>query len=361
LDASSASSFKGTVLTAMVPSGSAFCRATPGAADPSVTSSVSSGYGPGIDANYGITIKDRMPTNRCPVLALLIALIATFLLASPAANAGTCCVWRITNVPHPFYLVGTVHALSGTDYPLPKPYEMALRDSQRLVFEMKPDPKSDFPDKFGLAATYPKGDEIGHHVHPQTWQFLAKQYGYSHLFEYPWTIGHHQMAGIQELRPWAVAFMLWGVRGYNDVFSKHGVDNHIAYQGRRMGKELAGLETTEEHVAVLAGMSDIESELILLDALVRGDKRRDDFNQLRAAWKKGDVAAMWELDQRERKQNPGAQARLLDMRNVKWVPRIKEEINSGKPTAIVVGAGHYPGYNGLLKLLEHQGFTIEQL
>src|SRR6202011_2965302 len=163
------------------------------------------------------------------------------------------------------------------------------------------------------------------------------------------------------LRPWAVAWMVWGIRGYNDVFDVHGVDNHLDFQARRMGKETAGLETSDEHVQVLAGMSAIESELMLLEAITRGDKRRDDYNQYRAAWKKGDIATMWELEQRTRKQNPGAEARLLDMRNVKWIPKIKAEINTGKPTSIVVGAAHYPGYNGLLKLLEHQGYKVEQL
>ena len=289
-------------------------------------------------------------------------LLLAFAFAFPVqSNAGTCCVWRITNVNHPFYLVGTIHALSGSDYPLPKPYDEAFRNSQRLVFEIKPDPQSDFPDKFALATCYKKGDDIRKHVHPQTWQFLGKQYGYSHFFEFPWSIGNHRMAGIEELRPWAVAWMIWGIRGYNDVFNEHGVDNHMGYQGRRAGKELAGLESTDEHIQVLAGMSDIESELLLLDAVVRGDKRRDDFNKMRAAWRKGDIDTMWELGLRERKLNPGADARLLDVRNVKWIPKIKAEINSGKPTSIIVGAGHYPGYNGLIKLLERQGYKIEQL
>ena len=290
-----------------------------------------------------------------------LAIFGVLLIVTQSANAGTCCVWRITNVDHPFYLVGTIHALASSDYPLPKPYDEALRNSQRLVFEIRNDPKSDFPDKFALAACYKKGDDIRKHVHPQTWQFLGKQYGYSHFFEFPWSLGKHYMAGIEELRPWAVAWMIWGIRGYNDVFDKHGVDNRLDYQARRMGKETAGLETSDEHIAVVAGFSDIESELLLLDAIVRGDKRRDDFNEYRAAWRKGDIAKMWELQQRERKLNPGGEAKLLDMRNVKWIPKIKAEINTGKPTTILVGAAHYPGYNGLLKLLERQGYKIEQL
>jgi len=293
---------------------------------------------------------------------LLFTCGSAFVLSLPSqTQAGTCCVWRITNVNHPFYLVGTIHALAGSDYPLPKGYDEALRNSQRLVFEITPDRKSDFPDKFAIAATYPKGDDIRHHVHAKTWEFLAKNFKESEYFGHMWQFGNHHIEGVEQLKPFAIAFYIWGIHGYNDIFNEHGVDNHLAFQGRRTGKELAGLETTEEHINVLSGMSDIESELILLDALVRGDKRREDFNQLRAAWKKGDTATMWQLHQRERKLNPGGDARLLDMRNVKWIPKIKAEINTGKPTAIVAGAGHFMGYNGVITLLEHQGYKIEQL
>ena len=59
--------------------------------------------------------------------------------------------------------------------------------------------------------------------------------------------------------------------------------------------------------------------------------------------------------------NPGAFVRLLDERNMKWIPKIKAEFNSGKPTSIVVGAGHMLGPNGLLALLERNGYRFEQL
>lgn len=290
-----------------------------------------------------------------------VLLLVSSMILTASAEAGTCCVWRITNVNQPFYLVGTIHALSGNDYPLPKGYDEALKNSQRLIFEITPDRKSDFGDKFELAATYPKGDDIRKHIHPKTWQFLAMNFKESQYFGNLWRFGKHHIEGVEQLRPWAIAFYVWGIHGYNDVFDEHGVDNHLAYQARRLGKEVGGLETNDEHIKVLSGMSDIESELILLDALTRGDKRRDDFNQMRAAWKKGDTATMWQLHQRERKLNAGGDARLLDMRNVKWIPRIKSEINSGKPTAIVAGSAHFIGYNGVVTLLEHQGYKIEQL
>jgi uncharacterized protein YbaP (TraB family) len=292
------------------------------------------------------------------LLALCVFALVCF---GSDANAATCCVWRVTSVPVPFYLVGTLHALSGNDYPLPAPYTQALRDSQRLLFEISPDPKSDFPKKFVRAAEYPKGDDIRHHVHPQTWEYLAKNFKYSDFFSQTWIIGDHPIEGVEKLRPWAVAYFLWGIRGYNDVFSSHGVDNHLSYQARRMGKEVGGIETSEEHVEVLSGMNDIESELILLDTLVRGDKRKQDYNELRAAWKKGDTAALWANNMRFRKIDPGADVRLLDIRNVKWIPRIKAEMKSGKPTSIVAGAGHFIGPNGVVSLLQKAGYKVEQL
>src|SRR6266576_3810214 len=93
-----------------------------------------------------------------PRLLKFLCVASLFAISCPAARAATACVWRVTSVPHPFYLVGTIHALSGNDYPLAKAYDEALRNSQKLIFEIQPDPKSDFSDKFDVAATYPHGD-----------------------------------------------------------------------------------------------------------------------------------------------------------------------------------------------------------
>src|SRR5262249_51365447 len=146
-----------------------------------------------------------------------------------------------------------------------------------------------------------------------------------------------------------------------DFRSQYGVDNYFARQGKRAGKEMGGLETDEEHVEVMRGMNDIESELILLDAITHRDKAKGDLNETHAAWRRGDTAALWAEHQRSRNLDPGADLRLLDMRNVKWVPKIRAEFDSGVPTSIVVGANHMLGPNGLIALLERNGFKFEQL
>ena len=185
---------------------------------------------------------------------------------------------------------------------------------------------------FAAAAAYPKGDDIRRHIHPETWNFLQKRFRESNYLGKGFWLGQQYVPGLQNLRPWAIAYYIWGIRGYSDIHDGLGVDNYIGYQAKRMGKGRAGLETAEQHVDVLRGMSDIDAELILLDSLVRGDKRRDDFNATRAGWKEGNTGPMMADAKRDRDQNLGAELRLLDYRNLRWIPKIVGLIKSGIPT-----------------------------
>jgi len=290
-------------------------------------------------------------------------LAALNFLAIQSGRAATACVWRVTNTPAPCYFVGTIHALSGKDYPLPAPYYQALKECQQFFFEVSPyrQDEHEFSKIWDDATTYPKGDEIRHHIHAKTWAFLEKKFRNSNYLGHGFYFGDHYVEDMMNLRPWAITFYVWGIRGYNDVYSEHGVDRYLSYQAMRAGKACAGLETAAQHVDVIAGMADIDSELMLLDALVRGDQRRDDFNQMRDAWKHGDVNKLVSLDKRERALNPGEEIRLLDYRNLRWIPKIQGALNSGKPTAIVAGSAHFCGTNSVIDLLQKKGYKIEQL
>src|SRR5262244_2092071 len=101
-----------------------------------------------------------LPARRTPrgFIALLVALSLTPLAADAVPHGKKfpkCCVWRVTNARAPFYLVGSIHALSKKDYPRPQPYEIALKDSTRFVFEFDPTRHAEFQKKFESAAKYP--------------------------------------------------------------------------------------------------------------------------------------------------------------------------------------------------------------
>src|SRR5713101_4565721 len=102
---------------------------------------------------------------------VLIASVAFALLPTIPARAAQalpkCCVWRVTNAKAPFYLVGSIHALSKKDYLLPAPYEIALKDSRRLLFEFDPTQHAEFEAKFAAAAKYPPGQDLRSKIHPE--------------------------------------------------------------------------------------------------------------------------------------------------------------------------------------------------
>src|SRR2546428_14190693 len=103
------------------------------------------------------------------LIALLVALTLTPLAMDAAPQSKKfpkCCVWRVVNSEAPFYLVGSIHALSNKDYPLPGPYDLALKDSMRFVFEFDPTRADEFEKKFEAAAKYPRGQNIGSKIDP---------------------------------------------------------------------------------------------------------------------------------------------------------------------------------------------------
>jgi uncharacterized protein len=289
----------------------------------------------------------------------------TLLLVVPARGAQPrpkSCVWRVTNAKAPCFLVGSIHVLSKNDYPLPAPYEIALRNSKRILFEFDPKRHAEFERKFEAAAKYPPGEDIRSKIHPELLTWLRQNV---------WTVKPDQRRGRGErvgsfdselkYKPWWIAQHLVGPATYSKSSPSHGLDNYFVDRASTAKKEIAGLESVDEHVAVMGGLSDRDSEFILRGALDGPRDAEKEFARMHKAWRRGDTEALWAGDRRLRKQAPQIAARFVAERNVKWIPRIEAELKSGKPTAIVAGALHFAGPNSVISLLQKRGYKIEQL
>src|SRR5947208_6038680 len=297
------------------------------------------------------------------IASVLLGLTLLFVIPAHAAQAHRkCCVWRVTNAKAPFYLVGSIHALSKNDYPLPAAYEIALRDSKRIVLEFDPSRHAEFEKKFEAAAKYPPGQDIRSKIDPALFAWLRQNI---------LTVkadSHHgkraRVAGFDnELRykPWWIAQHLAAPASYSKNSASHGLDNYFVDRARMTGKEIGGLESVDEHVAVMGGLSDRDGEFMLRDALTQPKEGAKELDRMHKAWRKGDTDALWAGDSRLRNEAPTIAARLVEGRNVKWVSRIGAELKTGKPTAIVAGALHFSGPRSVIALLQKRGYEIEQL
>lgn len=303
--------------------------------------------------------------RKAGVLTASVLFTLVLLPAIPARAAQPlpkCCVWRVTNAKAPFYLVGSIHALSKKDYPLPAAYEIALKDSRRLLFEFDPTQHTEFEAKFAAAAKYPPGQDLRSKIHPELLAWLRRNMvavnvdprrgKRSRVEDFDGGLGY---------KPWWIAQHLFDTSTYRSASPSHGLDNYFVDRAKKFEKEIAGLESVDEHVAVLGGLSDRDGEIILRNALTQPKNGPAEFNRMLKAWRRGDTAALGNGDAQLRREAPWIAARFVDERNVKWIPRIEAELKSGKPTAVVAGALHFCGPNSVVKLLEKRGYKIEQL
>jgi uncharacterized protein YbaP (TraB family) len=95
-------------------------------------------------------------------------------LAAEATSNGKHCLWRVTNAPAPFYLLGSVHALQRTDYERVPAIEEIIKQSQQILFEVDPKQDQVFAQKLALAARLPRGQQILGKISPKTYNYLRK-------------------------------------------------------------------------------------------------------------------------------------------------------------------------------------------
>ena len=306
------------------------------------------------------------PLQRAASSWVLLILLSFALVFAIPAHAGRllpkCCVWRVTDAKAPFYLVGSVHALAKDDYPLPAPYEIVLEEAKRFLFEFDPTRQAEFEKKLEAAARYRPGEDIRSKIDPELLAWLRQNI--STVSRDPrgdkksLVIGFGNEPGY---KPWWIAQHLVTKSAYSNVSASPGLDDYFLVRAQKMGCEIAGLESVDEHVAVLGGLSDRDGEIVLRDALTGQKNETAQLERMQRAWRKGDTAALWASDARFRGEAPWVAERFVDKRNRKWLSRIEAELKTGEPTAIVAGALHFSGPNSIVRLLEKRGHKIEQL
>ncbi|CAN5582069.1 TraB/GumN family protein [soil metagenome] len=280
--------------------------------------------------------------SRFPVLRLGL----TFLALASVASTPAASVWKVTG-PHggTIYLGGSIHGLDSTDYPLPSAYNRAFDATSALVIEDDPNVSRRETDKFFKSGFYSRGDSLKNHVDPRTYDYVRRVFR---------TVPEAELA---KCKPWMLITMLWSGRT-NEL----GVEAFLMRRARANRKPILGLESFREHADVLAGMSDKQAELVLLDTFAQAAAPGTDRSKnILSAWRRGDADAIARLVNENAGNLPTFNERLIAQRNRNWIPKIEGYLRERKTYFVVGGAAHMGGPNGVLALLKARGCRIEQL
>ena len=260
-------------------------------------------------------------------------------------------VWKVTAPSgNTLYLGGSVHALQSVDYPLPAPYNRAFDASSRLVFEVDHKALLDSSKRLSKAGEYPRGDSLKNHVDPRTYAYLRRLFGLLKIPE----------ERIARYRPWYLALSLQAPT-LHGLSQELGVEEFLLKRAKANSKPVSGLESAREHMEVFSGLSDRESEAMLLLIFIPADKGSTQAARLLEAWRRGDADTDTRIIMEGFRDFPSLGHRLLAARNRRWMPKIEQYLRSSQIYFVVVGAAHMGGPEGLLALLRARGYKIEQL
>ena len=143
---------------------------------------------------------------------------------------------------------------------------------------------------------------------------------------------------------------------YPTYKAENAIDSYMQTKAKKDKKTVKGLETIDFQVEILYDSPIEEQAADLLEMATQGEEARKMIIDLTELYRKQDLAGLWELMLKD--TEPDEMEKLIFGRNRNWVVQMKD-LMPAAPTMFVVGAGHLPGDQGLIKLLEAEGYKLE--
>jgi len=165
------------------------------------------------------------------------------------------------------------------------------------------------------------------------------------------------------MKPWLLAVVFDSPR----PLTPFAQDNLLMTQAEDVGKQIIGIEDTQEHFGIMDSFS-LDEQLVMLRAVLKRSaaEKEQGFASLIQAYLAGDSEAIAALDDKiTGNMLPKAlwdkmRTKLVDDRNVIMAQRIMEEAKQQK-VFVAVGASHLAGQGGLLARLRAAGYQLSPL
>lgn len=268
-------------------------------------------------------------------------------------------LWRVVSDKSTSYLIGTLHMVKGSFYPLPVEMEKAFDQARYLVLEI--DLTKSEPTKLKQLLTSRgiylpnSGDSLSKHISEETKKalndYLTKKGIPASAFE--------------SNKPWLVALLITKIElekhGYQPEL---GIDQHFLRESRAREKKVLGLETEEFQLGLLSSFSDeLQDEMLRLN-LLEVNELKQMADEMMVKWRSGDVVGMDAVLTKDIKKYPElmpVQEKMLYERNVDMAAKIEKMMETGDTYLIAVGSGHMVGDRGIVELLKKKGYKVEQI
>lgn len=266
---------------------------------------------------------------------------------SPFPFTESSLLWKIENpnLKTESYLFGTMHLIEKEYYVFPKKIEKLLSKSDELIMELAGIPTQ----TEALQLVQLKEGSLFDYFTPQqtdTILFWAKNE--LHVNE------DFLKANFSKLKP----FILIQLQTQLQFKGKtESYEMNIQSIAKSHKLEMKGLETIEQQLNFFENLPKNELTELVMEGFRNNSKSRELTRKMQQVYVRQNIDSLFLLFQQEGGILEKQQAAFLDERNQTWIPKITKEIAS-KKCFIAVGAGHLGGPNGIIRLLQKEGFTL---
>jgi uncharacterized protein len=263
-------------------------------------------------------------------------------------------LWKVTSSSgNQAYLVGSVHVLTKSFYPLATAIEEAFADSRTLVEEVDLDEMNNPITMMTLAgkAMLPQDRTLDQVVSAETFAAVRARADANGV----------PLMMIQRMKPWMAAVALTTAELTKAGFDSNlGIDKHFYDRAKAAGMPRRALETVAYQFDRLDGLAESLQEESLKAMLADIDSQARNVESMATAWRQGDTAALEKLLHEGFRDAPAVAERLLYERNRNWIPHVETCLTDGARCFVVVGAAHLVGPNSLVQLLRERKLSVVQ-
>lgn len=267
-------------------------------------------------------------------------------------TAGRGFMWEVKNGDATVYLVGSMHIADDSFYPLRSEYEQAFAEADYLGVEVDISKAPDAETEKLIAdmGSYQDGTTLKDHISPATYAKIGELLKESGL----------EPNALDAYKPWVVETTIGMLNAAQSGYdSEIGIDLYFIEQAKEIGMPVIELESLESQLMMFDGFSAELQERTLnttLDSIGVMDSGVDAMAEM---WKSGDEAALLELTNSAAGEPEYYKGLLVD-RNIEMADKIDGYLKNaaGENYFVVVGAAHYLGEHGIIKLLQDKGYTV---
>jgi hypothetical protein len=280
-------------------------------------------------------------------------LCSLLLCVTVRADGALHSLWELHGKHNTVYLLGSIHVLRPSDYPLAPAVLDAYNHAGALFMEVNLEEinSEQVQAEMIQSAMLPSGKTLPEVLGSQRYeraQALAHAIGV-------------ELSSFDQFAPWFAAEAISEQQLTQLGFQpENGVEMYFMDRARGDGKSVDGLETVHDQISVFQNMSLDSQAEYLLSSLEQAHDLPKEVDSMVSAWRRGDTRWFESELQSDLGRDSALYQSVLGARNRKWVPKIEALLNDDKNYLVIVGTGHLSGQGSVVDLLKKDGIVVTQ-